>query len=109
MSATKADGNKSRVDLIYTKAIESEGRVMAFGAAKYGDGNWKQSCNTDDHDAFVQRCYAALLRHALAYGGGEYLDPESGRPHLAHIRCNAAFIQYYNDNWRLPNAKAESS
>jgi hypothetical protein len=100
MTAVKKDGGKPRVDLIYPKAILDEGAVMEFGATKYGDWNWAQSVNTDEHEAFVRRCEAALMRHMLAHQSGEYLDPESGLPHMSHVRCNAAFIQYYRDHKR---------
>ena len=34
----------------------------------------------------------ALYRHWLAYLDGEWLDQESGLPHLWHLDCNAAFL-----------------
>ncbi len=96
--ARRLNAGKARVDLIYPGAITAEGQVMAFGAQKYDDNNWKKSLNTDKHDEFVQGCIASMLRHTLAISAGEYLDPESGLPHVAHVRCNAAFIQFYRDN-----------
>lgn len=37
----------------------------------------------------------AALRHLLAFIDGETLDPETGLPHLAHVRCCAAFLLTY--------------
>jgi hypothetical protein len=35
------------------------------------------------------------MRHLEAHRSGELIDPESGRIHMAHILCNAAFLTYF--------------
>lgn len=77
---TKFDGGKSRTDLIPPEPLMGAGEVFAFGARKYGDRNWEQGIS-------VCRLYGALLRHLLAWLGGEQLDPESGLPHTSHAMC----------------------
>jgi hypothetical protein len=55
--------------------------VMAHGAAKYGEGNWRTSIGTDKHDSFRQRLLAAAIRHIIA---ADDLDADSGLPHVDH-------------------------
>lgn len=42
----------------------------------------------------IDRYYAALLRHVMAWRSGESNDPESGMPHLWHVLTNAAFMVF---------------
>ena len=84
----KFDKQKTRLDLISPIALEEEGKVMTFGASKYGDNNWREGIAWS-------RVIGALLRHANAFNGGEDNDPETGISHLAHVRCCAAFILEY--------------
>ena len=64
------------------------------GAEKYDRNNWKKLWG----DQTVEVVMASLLRHAFAIQKGEMLDEESGLPHAAHIRCNAAMlIRYYKE------------
>ena len=83
-SGLKHDGGKTRLDLLPPEAIRALGEVLTYGAAKYGPNNWRGV------EAF--RYEAALLRHWLAWREGEWLDAESGLPHLWHVLCNAAFL-----------------
>lgn len=78
----KDDAGKPRYDLIPALAEEAVVKVLTFGAQKYGAENWRKV--PDAH----ARYYAAARRHGAARRRGEYLDPESGLPHLAHeITC----------------------
>jgi hypothetical protein len=85
---TKHDKYKPRLDLIPVSAQLEEAEVLAFGAEKYGEHNWRKGMAWS-------RPYAAALRHLLAWGEGEDLDPESGISHLAHARCNLGFLLEY--------------
>lgn len=87
MSGTKYDQGKTRLDLIPTELIEGVGRVLTFGANKYSEDDWR-GFKSSDH----KRLIGAAMRHMEAYRGGEYLDPESGLPHLAHIATNCGFL-----------------
>lgn len=80
MSGIKHDADKVRVELLPPDALLAIADVLTFGAAKYGDRNWETGLR-------FGRLYAAALRHLLAWWSGEELDPETGKPHLAHAAC----------------------
>lgn len=81
----KADAGKWRPTLVPVSLIRAVGAVREYGTAKYHDpDNWRR--------VEVQRYRDALYRHWLAYLDGEWLDPESGLPHLWHLATNAAFL-----------------
>jgi len=56
---------------------------------KTGIDNWKSAKTVD-----IRRLKDSLLRHTLAYTGGEVLDPETGLSHAYHIGCNVMFLDY---------------
>ena len=39
--------------------------------------------------------FGCVTRHALAWRGGEELDPETNLPHLGHIQCNLLMLKLY--------------
>lgn len=82
----KDDSGKSRLELLPPKAIGHVGLVLAHGAAKYGDDNWRKVENAKT------RYLGAALRHTLQHLAGERLDSESGEPHLAHAVCSLLFV-----------------
>lgn len=84
----KFDSGKLRMDLLPTDALEALARILTDGAVKYGARNWEKGMAWS-------RPYAALLRHLLAWWGGQDTDPESGHPHLWHVLTNAAFLVAY--------------
>ena len=91
----KYDGGKVRMDLLPPKAIDELGKVLTYGAEKYGDDNWQE--------VKTHRYVAALLRHLFAWMGGETHDKESELHHLSHCLCNAAFLvhkEVHNENNR---------
>lgn len=83
---SKFDQDKTRWDLLPVGALRSIADVLAFGAAKYSEDNWKRVPN------WRRRYYRAALGHLLAWWGGEDNDPESGYPHLAHAACCVLFL-----------------
>lgn len=82
----KWDMGKIRYELVPLSAIEELGKVLTFGATRYGDETWRLLPKATD------RYYAATLRHLFAYRNGEYLDKDSGMPHLSHALANIAFL-----------------
>jgi hypothetical protein len=82
----KYDRDKPRWDLLPLNPVKDIVDVLTFGAAKYGPNNWRHVDNAHE------RYYAALMRHIVAYRGGEINDPESGLPHLAHAMCCLVFL-----------------
>jgi hypothetical protein len=83
----KYDGDKLRFDLIPMRPLLAVVHVFTLGAKKYGDRNWEKGI------AFG-RIFAAMMRHAWAWWGGERNDPEDGQHHLASVAwCAMALIQ----------------
>lgn len=85
----KDDNNKPRLDLVlgdFATALWGVGLVGTFGANKYTDRGWHEVENG------IERYSNALLRHYLKYKSGEYIDKESGLPHLSHLAWNALAI-----------------
>lgn len=96
----KHDAGKHRLGLFATyhpDTLLEECRVLEYGAEKYSPDGWR---TVPDARA---RYVSALYRHLHAYMHGEILDSESGMHHMSHIRCNAAFIFYFD---RLREAHA---
>jgi hypothetical protein len=60
--------------------------VMALGAKKYGPYNWRES------KVKLSVYLTAILRHTLAALDGQWEDPESGRPHVAHVGAGVGII-----------------
>ena len=89
--ATRYNDNKPDLTYLPKIACEQEALVWEFGAKKYSRNNWKKLLG----DKTYEVANASLLRHAFAIANGELIDKESGLPHAAHIRCNAAMILEY--------------
>tara|TARA_R110000764_G_scaffold35204_2_gene78733 strand:+ start:12945 stop:13280 length:336 start_codon:yes stop_codon:yes gene_type:complete len=61
-------------------------KVLAHGAEKYGEWNWREK------GIKTMTYVGAIRRHLDAYLDGEDLDPESGLRHLAHIAASVAVL-----------------
>lgn len=81
----KFDAGKPRMSLLPFDALLMVAMVLTFGAKKYAAHSWRTVPNA------LERYSDALLRHWERMQAGEWLDPESGLPHWAHIACNALF------------------
>ena len=68
----------------FPRAIGELAKASAFGATKYQWDGWRR---VDDG---LARYSDALVRHLVAEGTGEVLDPDSGLLHAAHVFWNAA-------------------
>lgn len=82
----KYDGGKNIAGILFEdfpRALDGVASVATFGAEKYARSSWQSVPNA------AQRYRDALVRHQLAQGRGEKVDPESGRPHSWHIAWNA--------------------
>ncbi len=91
-SFMKADTDKPMVSLIETEFLLGLAQVLTFGAKKYDVDNWKKGASAND----TRRIKDSLLRHTLAYIGGERFDPETGLSHLYHMTCNNMFLDYFD-------------
>jgi len=87
-SGKKYDDGKPMMDLLSPIALTEIAKVMTLGANKYGKHNWRSGLSWC-------RVLAALLRHVLAFLGGEDKDPETGLSHLAHAGCCIMFLLDY--------------
>ncbi|MGF7158123.1 carbonic anhydrase/acetyltransferase-like protein (isoleucine patch superfamily) [Bartonella heixiaziensis] len=83
--AHKNDDGKPRIELIPPLALIEIGKVLEFGAKKYGANNWRNGMHWS-------RFHGAALRHLLAWFGGEHKDAESDLSHLAHAACCILFL-----------------
>ena len=84
----KTDAGKPRLELIPTSLYESLGKVLTSGAEKYGEWTWTR--------VSADRYVGALLRHLCRYmDDPEGLDEDSGLPHIAHVLCNAMFLNHF--------------
>lgn len=103
----KYDTDKLRYDMIPNNVMELWIKVMMYGAFTkgYGLNNWKKATTEED----LLRYYNAGRRHDEAHQAGEYLDKESGLPHLAHLLCNIAFRLYLEEEKRSGNDKPDNS
>lgn len=62
--------------------------VIDYGAAKYSPDNWKLVANGK------RRYASAAIRHLVAMVRGQWIDPESGLPHVAHVIVNVLFVAW---------------
>ena len=81
----KYDSAKPKMNLLPPKALIEVGKVLTFGAEKYGPENWKEL------EDLQNRYTAGALRHIFAHMNGEKDDPESNISHLAHALCCLLF------------------
>ncbi len=81
----KEDHEKPRMDLLDPWALEGLAAVLTFGARKYEAYNWA-------HGIHYSRLVAALERHLGSIKKGEYIDGESGLPHIDHLGCCWLFL-----------------
>jgi hypothetical protein len=79
------NSGKAQYSLIDLHALEQCARVLEFGAKKYARNNWKKGLP-------LTQILDSMLRHIAALSSGEFIDPESGLPHIGHIQCNALFL-----------------
>jgi hypothetical protein len=90
----KFDNAKVRVNLIDPDFLYEVGAILTFGAAQYGDYNWR-SVSED-------RYYAALYRHLLDMQRGKTMDSELPKmSHAAAIACNSMFLWYSQQKQNL--------
>ena len=84
-TAIKFDQDKLPLHLLSTEAMNQTAAVLAFGAQKYAEHNWR--------NGFAwSRPLSAAMRHITAFNDGEDTDPESGLSHLAHAACCIMFL-----------------
>jgi hypothetical protein len=77
---------KCPMDLLPPEALRQTAYVLGHGASRYGAWNWREG-------GVKQTTYvAAIMRHLMAMHEGQWLDPDSDRPHIAHITASAMIL-----------------
>lgn len=84
----KFDGGKARWDLMPSRPMDELARVFTIGAIKYGERNWEKGIKWG-------KIFAAMMRHAWAWWGGEIYDPVDGQHHLASVAWGALVLMEY--------------
>ncbi len=74
----KDDIGKLRFDLIPVGPMRRLAEVYTIGAKKYAPNNWREGLE-------FGRVFAAMMRHAEDWWGGEELDSDDGQHHLASV------------------------
>ena len=88
----KNDAGKVRMTLVPPIVKRAIATVMTLGVEKYSEDGW-MNCPPDE----LWRYRDAMERHWNSYLEGEWLDQESGKPHLWHAATNVAFLIYLED------------
>lgn len=83
----KKFGNKLKYTLLPSEEYEKIVKVFNFGAAKYGENNWKLC---QDKTVFLDAC----IRHIEKYRQGNKYDEESSIEHLAHAVTNLIMLMH---------------
>lgn len=77
---------KAPLEYLVSTMDELDAAVHKHGADKYGVFNWRI-------DKITAKTYVgAMRRHLNAWAQGQDLDPESGKPHLTHLRACCAVV-----------------
>jgi len=82
----KFDGDKERFDLLPVKPLMKLVELFTKGAKKYGVRNWEKGIE-------FGRLFAAMMRHAWKWWGGEKYDPIDGQHHLDAVVWNAMSLR----------------
>lgn len=101
----KQDHNKVRVDLVEPSFIMTIGKIMTYGIEEQGyvEGSWREVPDP------INRYYAALMRHILAWRDGEKYDPQSGYHHLAHAGANVMILLWFEIRGKIKLRKEVKS
>lgn len=108
----KDDAHKTRIDLVPPELVFAVADILTSGARKYEDRNWEKGMSWG-------RVFGALMRHMWAWWGGagpttkSFLfgdnDSETGRSHLWHAGCCAAFLIAYEERGVGVDDRAKSA
>ncbi len=79
------DGKTQLHWILSMQGLDDVANVGAYGAKKYGQSNWRGGSN-------YMRYLGSIVRHTAAVIRGQWYDPESHLPHLAHIVYNCLIV-----------------
>ena len=72
--------------------LEGACRVFAYGAGKYAAWNWAKGMAWSVP-------LGCALRHMQAVLDGEFIDDESGLPHIDHVFSNIVMLDYFEKHY----------
>ena len=91
---SKTGGQKGvkmrRYDLIPPVPLAYVADVYGMGAEKYDDTNWVKGYKW-------RYSWGAMMRHLELARSGEWIDKESGLPHLAHVVWHCFTLMFWHD------------
>ena len=82
-------------EYLVLSVLEDDAYVHKHGGEKYGKRNW----TIDEINATTY--VGAMFRHYKAWAEGEDLDPDSGKPHLTHLRACCAVVMDADKHGKL--------
>ena len=88
----KFDNGKAPLHLIPPEVLVEIAEIFGFGAAKYGENNWRDDGGTTKFG----RTYSSVQRHLNSFWQGEDLDPESGKSHLIHAITQLIILRVHH-------------
>lgn len=86
---------KPPLHLVPPQAIIHMSMAMKAGGIDYGPYNWR------DDPIELPTYYSACMRHWMAVLDGEWIDPKSNVPHLAHAMAGCAIPLDARENGTL--------
>lgn len=88
----KLDSGKIRYSLIPVGPLRRLATLYTRGAEKYSPQGWKSVKNGEE------RYLDALMRHLEAYREGEWMDQDTGVPHIINVAWNAFAICWFTED-----------
>ena len=82
------EDNKERYDLLYLPLLKEWAAIMARGAQKYEDDNWKKANSVEE----LRRFKASAWRHFV-----QFIDGEEDEAHHAAVLFNIGGCMYMMD------------
>jgi hypothetical protein len=89
-TGAKKGSKLARYDLLPPGPLQAVAEHYGRGAEKYEDRNWEKG-----YDWGLS--FAALNRHLWAMWNGEWIDEETGSPHLAAVVFHAFALMEFHD------------
>ena len=97
---TRYNEGKPKLSLVDLSCFTDAAHVLEQGIEKYGRNNWQLGGPASE-------ILDSLLRHVACLQKGEWLDSESGLPHVGHIQCNAMMLGNKNNTNDLTKKEDE--